>query len=425
VLATIARPRARAVTWWASLPALHSDAILYGLSAIFAIGLGLTSHEPAQWHWGYLAAGPYAGVAALTYALGRVQWSRETTLRTLLAGLAMVGAVAVPLGLEARWRQVDHLVGYAQPEVSVIERAGDSISHGRDPYRAYVVRGRLVGAIPGVPAYQSFFPYFPLMGLFGLPSAATHRGRGLTDARIVMSLMTLLVSLAAIAFLQSPRRRKVRVAQVLLALPTGALFLATGGDDMPILALCLLGVVALQRRWTVTAAVSLGLAAAMKLTAWPLAVAALLIARRPDGRRDAWRLGAIEGAIVLGTVAPFAWGSPRAFLDNVFAFPLGLAGIHSPAASPLPGHILMTLWSGSSHVLAPLAFVVGGTLAARYLHRRWPVDLAQVLALLSVAFVVAICVASATRIGYVIYPLNLALWAMVTRVEPEPALVSV
>jgi hypothetical protein len=32
------------------------------------------------------------------------------------------------------------------------------------------------------------------------------------------------------------------VAQVLLALPTGALFLSTGGDDMPILALMLLGV---------------------------------------------------------------------------------------------------------------------------------------------------------------------------------------
>jgi hypothetical protein len=37
---------------------------------------------------------------------------------------------------------------------------------------------------------------------------------------------------------------------------------------------------------------------------------------------------------------------------------------------------------------------------------------------LSVGFVVMICAASATRIGYVIYPLNFALWSWVC-VEQE------
>jgi len=37
--------------------------------------------------------------------------------------------------------------------------------------------------------------------------------------------------------------------------------------------------------------------------------------------------------------------------------------------------------------------------------------LSQVLAILSLVFLTMMCVASATRIGYVIYPLNFALWS--------------
>jgi len=43
--------------------------------------------------------------------------------------------------------------------------------------------GHLVNEIPGKPAYESFFPYFPLMSIFGLPTALTHKGKGLTDPR--------------------------------------------------------------------------------------------------------------------------------------------------------------------------------------------------------------------------------------------------
>ena len=128
----------------------------------------------------------------------------------------------------------------------MIERSGFDLSKGIDPYRTYYHDGRVVDAIKGIPSFESFFPYFPLMGVFGLPSAVTHKDKGLTDARIVMSLMTLIVSGVALGMLEATRRRKLRVAQILLALPTGALFLATGGDDMPILALSLLGVAALQ-----------------------------------------------------------------------------------------------------------------------------------------------------------------------------------
>jgi len=37
---------------------------------------------------------------------------------------------------------------------------------------------------------------------------------------------------------------------------------------------------------------------------------------------------------------------------------------------------------------------------------------------MSVIFAVLMCVATATRIGYLIYPLNFALWSSVTQVQP-------
>jgi hypothetical protein len=410
------------VARWVSLGGLSSDALLYGASAVFALGLGLTSREPAQWHWGYLSAPAYLVGAIGALILARRHFARGATVRIVLLGLVVLGAVALPLGLEARWRHLDPGAAYAQPEVSVIERSAGYLRHGQDPYRAYVHNGHVVDAVKGLPAYESFFPYFPLMGVFGLPSAATHKGAGLTDARIVMSLMTLLASALALGLLRTSRDKKIRVAQVLLALPTGALFLATGGDDMPILALILLGVAGLQRRSNYVAGVSLGLAAAMKLTAWPVAAGALLVARTSDGRSAARRIAILVAGIVMVTVIPFVVKDPWSFVSNVFAFPLGLAGVHSPAASPLPGHILTTLWAPLGHVLAPAALVAVGYFGVRYARSHWPIDLSQMLALLCVAFSVLILSASATRLGYLIYPLNLLLWSRVTVPAPERVL---
>jgi hypothetical protein len=396
--------RTRFVSRWGALPELRSDALLYGLSAIFALGLGMASREGAQWQWGYLATGPYALGALVALGCDRLKIERTSWVRLGLLGLVLLGSVAIPLGLEARWR-------VAQPEVGVIQRAGDNLSKDRNLYPSYDKHGKLINAIQGLPAYESFFPYFPLMGVFGLPSAETHRGKGLTDPRIAMSLLTLLASGLALGLLRASTKKKIRVAQFLLVLPTGALFLSTGGDDMPILALTLLGVVALQRRQNTFAGISLGLAAAMKLTAWPMAAGALLVARDAKGR-SAWkRIAAWVTAIVVVTVAPFAIRAPWAFMSNVFAFPLGLTSVASPAASALPGHILTTIWAPAGHILAPVTFLVGGYFVAKYLRRHWPLNLSQLLAILSLVFLTMMCVSSATRIGYVIYPLNFGLWS--------------
>ena len=408
--------RTRLVSWWAALPELTRDGWLYGMSSIFALTLAATSSQAAQWHWGYLAAAPYGVLGVVAVLAGRRTWTRPTVVRLALLLLVIIGAVAVPLGLEARWRQLDHGVGFAQPEVAVIERSAGYLAKLQDPYRAYVHDGRLVNAVPGLPAYESFFPYFPLMGIFGLPSAETHQGLGLTDARIVMSLMTMAVTGLALGLMRATRAKKLRVAQILVALPTGALFLATGGDDMPILALLLLAVVGLQRRSRYLTGVSLGLAAAMKLTAWPVAVGALLVSRDAKGR-SRWRsVASVVSVIVVATIAPFVVKAPWAFMTNVFAFPLGLTGVQSPAASPLPGHLLTTWWPPAGHLLAPLTLTILGYYSWRLLRRRWPLTLSQLLGWLSVAFAVAILAASATRVGYVIYPVNLAAWSWACRV---------
>jgi hypothetical protein len=389
MLARLSIVRTRPFNWWEALSGLQSDAILYSLSAVFALGLGIWSREPAQWHWGYLVVGPYTLCAAVAITLSRFKLQRTSMVRVGLLGLVLLGSVAIPLGLEARWR-------IAQPEVSVITRTGAYLIEGINPYHSYYQHGHLVNGIPGIPSYESFFPYFPLMGVFGLPSAETHIGKGLTDARIAMSLLTLLTVCTALGLLRASGDKKIRVAQMLLALPTGALFLSTGGD-----------------------------AAAMKLTAWPLAVGALLVARTSKDRTAwhhvaAWTLG-----IVVATVAPFTVRAPWAFMSNVFAFPLGLAGVSSPAASALPGHILTTIWSPLGHVLAPVTFVVGGYFVTKYVRRTWPLTLSRMLGLMSVSFAVMICVASATRIGYLIYPVNFALWSWACQVQVERASVLV
>ena len=400
---------------------LQSDAVLYGLAAAFSIVFALTTDQPAQWQWGYMAVIPYAFVALLALVLSRLRSTNRFRTRIALAFLVLAGAVLAPLILESRWRHLDHNNADAQPEVSVIERSAQLVQEGKSPYKTYVTHGRVVDATKGIPTYESFFPYFPLMSIFGLPSVETHDSHGLTDARIVMSTVTLLLSAMALALMRAPPEKRLRVAQVLLLLPTGALFLATGGDDMPIIALMLLAVVFMQRRAAWSTGITIGIAAAMKLTAWPFAHGAMLVSRDKNGR-PAWPHVLIASAVVVGvTATPYALKAPVAFISNVFSFPLGISGVSSPAASALPGHILTTWWPVLRHGILPAVFVVGGYFAARYVKRSWPLSLDAMLRFLSVGSLVVICAATATRVGYIIYPIDFAVWAWALKVEAPVA----
>lgn len=158
--------------------------------------------------------------------------------------------------------------------------------------------------------------------------------------------------------------RRLRAVTVLLALPTGARYLTGGGHDVAVVALLLLALVLAHRRRPVAAGVVIGLAAAVKLTAWlPLPFLALA-ARDRDDRVATGRFLAAAAMVVGSMVAPFAvWNAPR-LADSVLLYPLGLAEQPTSARgrrwagcwrrpSRTPGASLPRCWGASSWVLAP------------------------------------------------------------------------
>ena len=110
-------------------------------------------------------------------------------------------------------------------------------------------------------------------------------------------------------------------------------------------------------------------------------------------------------------VVPFALSNLRAFFDNVVLFPLGASGVTSPAASNLPGHLLV-LYLPFLHTALPAAVaLVGGAVVLRRLVRRPPVRAGEVLMLTGWIMLVAIAFAPATRVGYLLYPADFFVWA--------------
>jgi hypothetical protein len=255
--------------------------------------------------------------------------------------------------------------------------------------------------------------------LFGFSSESNVEAQ-LTDARLQFLIFTILVGGFALSRLKAPRDTRARALQVLTVLPTAALPLATGGDDMPVIALMLLGLVALQRRRPVLAGLALGAASSLKFTAWPVAFLALWAAR------DLYRDRAI-GRYLLGfaviagpVVAPFALQNPSAFVDNVIRFPLGLAGVASPAASPLPGHLLISALPGVHRPYVVAVAIIGALALLWRLRDKPPRTAADVSELTGWVMLIALLLAPATRVGYLLYPANLFVWAYVLRRATAP-----
>jgi hypothetical protein len=251
--------------------------------------------------------------------------------------------------------------------------------------------------------------------VYAIPGALAGSESGIFDARIWMTLVTLALVLVGLGLLRAPPTKTFRLFQVMVVLPTGSLFMATGGDDLPILALCFVAVALASRRRVWATGLVLGIVAAMKLTAWPIALAIAVTVHDQHGRRAWGRVTLAAATVVACVVAPFFVHSPRAFVTNVFAFPLGLSGVHSPAASPLPGHILHTVWAPAGHVFLLLVCLVGLYFLVRDLRRTWPWDLSRALRVVAIAMAVVFAAAPATRIGYLVYPVDLWLWAWVLR----------
>ncbi|MFV2117448.1 FkbM family methyltransferase, partial [Streptomyces sp. Act-28] len=128
--------------------------------------------------------------------------------------------------------------------------------------------------------------------------------------------------------------------------------------------------------------------------------------------------GALLPAAV--TVVPVALAEPRTFGEHVLLFPLGVGGAGSPAASPLPGHLLATLVPGGV-ALAVAALAVSAVAMAVSLVVRPPRSTVTAADRLALGLALAMCLMPATRFGYVVYPLVLLVWFRLAAADRRPA----
>lgn len=330
--------------------------------AVVALGLALASDVGPHQVWGVVAGAGYAVAAVL--ACG-------ARSRPAARVVAVAGAVVVPLVSLVT-------AGLGQLEVMVVERSGQLLLTTGNPY------------VADPTTVADFNPYLPGMALFGvLPG----------DARWWLG-GAFVAALAASGLYRA----------WLIACPLVAMPLTVGGIDLPVVGLMCLGVVLAGQGRSGRAGLVLGAAAALKWTAWPaLPVALALIAVRRGGR-PALRYAAVALSTATAAVLPFALANPSGFYWSVIAFPLGLADTTSPAASPLPGHLLATYVPGGS-VIALALLAVSALLIAVSLVVRPPGTARAAAARLALGLGLATALMPATRFGYLVYPLVLGALA--------------
>jgi hypothetical protein len=396
------------------------DALLYCTSALFAVRVLGTSSMVRNRTWAELAWPAYAAGAVAAICLVRLDGARLTRARALLAVAVGVAVVLVPLGVEVHRRsEVAPLHPYGSSEVVVVERAAQRVLGGRDPYSVRLDSPELAGRSPSTPEH---FPYLPGMIAFGLPRALVHSPW--TDARIAFLLATLGVGAFAFARWRAPPERRLRALQVLVVLPTGAAALATGGDDIPVLALGLLALVLFDSRRHTASAATAAAAAAMKLTAWPLLLALAIGMPR---RRAPLALGG-AGLVLLAAAA----AGPADFVDDVVLFPAGLTNLPTPAATTTLGSVMIGPLRSSSPnaarviltiALAAIVLLVTVTVLGA-LARRARVSASDAALAAGVVLLAAIALAPVARAGYLVYPVDLLVWAALMR-GPAPVVLPV
>ncbi|WP_326700116.1 glycosyltransferase 87 family protein [Streptomyces sp. NBC_01754] len=346
--------------------------------------------------WGAVAAAGYAAAAWVSPGAGGGDPARSRGRRS--ASVAAGGAALLPL-------VVLLVMGRAQLEVDVVARSAERMLSTGSPYA------------PHPSALADFDPYLPGMAVFGVPEALFGAGPP-TDPR----LWTGAAFLGALAACGRGLPSRWTSACPLVALP-----LAVGGVDLPVVGLMCLGLTLAGRGRAGGAGVVLGVAAALKWTAWPALPVCLVLLRTRGhrdthrGRRPVARCAAAMAVTASALVLPFAARDPGAFFTHVVAFPLGLTDTVSPAASPLPGHLLATQVPGG-RAAAVLLLAASALLMAGSLVVRPPGTESAAAWRLALGLLPALSFMPASRFGYLVYPLVLAvLAAHRTPLQPAPA----
>jgi hypothetical protein len=320
----------------------------------------------------------------------------------------------------------------------VVARAGVLLLHHGTPYLP-------AGAL-SAGGWLAYNPYLPVMALFGLPGALGLPGKTwpwLIIATFLLLYATFRVTPTPTPAHESKPRGALDRAAFWLACPVMAFPLTMGITDPPVIALTCLALALLARAdradradraawadWAdltdrvpadralggdaVLAALVLGVACAMKYTAWPaLAIIAVMVAAR-YGARPVIRFTAIVLAAAAGLIAalaPAAFRHPASILLNTVAYPLGLTSAKSPAQSPLPGHLLATLGSGG-HLAALVLLAAAGLATAASLLIAPPATPPAAARRIAVGLTALFMLSPATRFGYFIYPIALYAWAV-------------
>jgi hypothetical protein len=223
--------------------------------------------------------------------------------------------------------------------------------------------------------------------------------------------VSLAVATAAVRAMRASPEDRLRSLQVLFVFPTGALLLATGGHDIPVLAVLLASLVLADHDRADAAGASAGVALAMRQTA-VLAVPFILAIVPRGGRLRAVAWAAVPPAVI---ALPFVVWNPAAFVEDVVLFPLGLGTGRSSAQTPTIGSALLDLLPGARTPIT-IGLVVAIVASVVFLLVWRPsATAAGAGARAAVAFAVAIALAPAARFGYVVYPISLAVWANALR----------
>jgi hypothetical protein len=374
--------------------------IANGAFAIYATALAVdTGHADRTW-----AIWAAAGYGLTTVILWLTRHKNVPLIYPLLVSLA--GALAAP---------VTWLASRVAPtaEVKVISESAYLLLHHGTPYLG-------AGQLDSVLSYN---PYLPVMALFGMPRALGATGL-FGDPRVWLTAVSIALIFAAFSVAAPHRhcegcRHGVLLSTVFIAAsPVIAFPLAVGITDPPVMALMFLTLALIARpSGLIRAAAALGVACAMKATAWPAVpvFTAMLAAR--DGAKKAWRFAAATIVIAIGLTVlldPTGLAKPYSFLQNTVLFPLGLTKQKTPAASPLPGHLLADTGM-AGHWAAVALLGVAGVAFVAWLIVRPPQDTRAAAWRLAVGLTAMFTLAPATRWGYFVYPIGLVGWLLLTR----------
>lgn len=397
---------------------LALDLGLYTAGAIFAGATGLTATLLPHRAWGRIAVVGYTVAALLAHiqlvarrrAAGRDKTATGTGARAILTAVVFAAATLLPMVVEAVQRAGGRL-DRAQEEVGVVEAGGARLWHTGTPYLDH----HAIASLPVAQQLDAYLPYQPGMALFGLPRAIAGDAWW-TDARIWFALV-FVAALAAATWLVigggADRRNVVRAVQAATVFPICALTLATGGDDLPVLGLCLLALALAARERPGAAGVAVGVAGALKLFAWPVALVLVALAFTRSRRAGALAtLGAI-GLPIVALVPAFAVNRDAA-VENVIRFPLGHGLVRSPAASPFPGHLIATSVPGGGTIATAL-LVLAAVGIGGWLVRRPSATAAAAALVAACGLLAAILLIPSTRFGYLLYPIAYACWSPALR----------